>query len=185
MAENNVGNSFLRSVCAGRLSCDHPLCNDGRSSYSAPLIFSHRGALGKPYTDSPIVTQWTLRELARHGVNAADLDLFWTRDGTLFVGHAMAVQAHLLMESVFDVSAGVLERRAPGILRGARLLQLLTRGGLNLTVALDLKGESRPEYARMLTHLCTQIRANYLESRVWLWVASAPIASVCQARHEG
>eukprot|EP00966_Prymnesium_polylepis_P247402 5720691-Prymnesium_polylepis.1 len=60
----------------------------------AVTVFSHRGALGLP-SDSPIVSEHSLRAVAASRVPAADLDLFWTQDHTIFVGHPVAMQAHL------------------------------------------------------------------------------------------
>uniref|UniRef100_A0A7S0JAN7 GP-PDE domain-containing protein n=1 Tax=Calcidiscus leptoporus TaxID=127549 RepID=A0A7S0JAN7_9EUKA len=172
-----AGGTFHSTLCAAPSTyapraCIHPQDCGG----ATPLvIFSHRGALGLP-SDSPVVTERSLIALAHSGVPAADLDLFWTRDRTLFVGHPVAMAAHLSVADVFALSTDELELRSPGVLRGSRLLELAA-GGLNLTVALDVKGQERPGYGRQLERLSRQIRSHQLESTVWMWVWSARVAS--------
>jgi glycerophosphoryl diester phosphodiesterase len=128
------------------------------------------------------VTRESLLALARSGVPAADLDLFWTNDGTVFVGHPLALQAHLGVRSVFDLSAESLEQHAPGIMRCDRMLQLADTGSLNITIALDLKRDGEADHRARLEALARQVRAHRLEQSVLLWVSSAAEAAELQEK---
>ena len=73
-------------------------------------VFSHRGAAG-PAEPNVIVTAQSVQSLVERGVRAFDMDLFFTTDGSLLVGHPVAMGSMLQLkndQTVFDMSEAEL-----------------------------------------------------------------------------
>ena len=119
-------------------------------------VYSHRalGGPSSPGVPDAVVSEKTIRVLHRAGIRSFDLDLFWSEDGHLFVGHPVALRQvwrHQLNESrswkhsksVFSLSAEEVRRaaRSEAILEVPRLLEIARE--LRLSLALDLKGAAR------------------------------------------
>ena len=114
-------------------------------------VYSHRalGGPSSPGVPDAVVSEKTIRVLHRAGIRSFDLDLFWSEDGHLFVGHPVALRQvwrHQLNESrswkhsksVFSLSADEVRRaaRSEAILEVPRLLEIARE--LRLSLALDL-----------------------------------------------
>lgn len=142
-------------------------------------IFSHRGR-GLPsgsWTRPYYLSERNLVELARQGIRHFDLDLFWTSEGTMWVGHPDELSHYFARQekkmtlagrSVFELGSKEVLTHALDLLSLERLLELATEHRLRL--ALELKGRSQPFYALKLDLLCEQIRRRVLQRQVCLWV---------------
>ena len=153
-----------------------------RTTFDTPpcmTIFSHRGRIevhGKPHL---LLSERHLLSAYERGVRAFDVDLIWTSDGHLFVGHPSDVLSLRRLRhqpkvaSAFEWSTSELEAAAsPPPLRVTRLLELASTFGDNLTLALDLKGGDRAGFRDALNWLHKEVIRRRLQSSVWLWVAS-------------
>ena len=168
---------------------------------SCVTVYSHHGLTEPPH---PLITsEWSVLKAMREGVRAFDVDLFWTADGVVHVGHPVALRDGVLGgEAPWDVTSSALLTRclrsphAPAAsaleaaqtalhcqqLRAVRFLEIAQAHARNLTIALDLKGNDRPDYRAKLVWLHGEICRRRLQRTVWLWVESAGSARVLRER---
>jgi hypothetical protein len=145
----------------------------------AMKIFSHCGRSGLE-NETALVSEASVRRLHARGIAAFDMDIFWTTDNELFVGHPTALR-HLYARDVFELSSAAVRNLSSGrMLTATRLLELAGSLHPRLHIALDLKGDARPGYLRHLAHLHSQVRARGLSQHVWLWANKA--SSVARVR---
>jgi hypothetical protein len=113
-------------------------------------VFSHRGRGVAP--KKRLGSEAMLLAGIEGGVRAFDLDLTFTSDGTILVGHPSDVNE---MDR-FHVT---------------ELLDVASRMGENLTLALDLKGVERGAgFIDALSWLHAEVVRRRLQRSVWLWV---------------
>ena len=161
-------------------------------------VYSHRalGGPSSPGVPDAVVSEKTIRVLHRAGIRSFDLDLFWSEDGHLFVGHPVALRQvwrHQLNESrswkhsksVFSLSADEVRRaaRSEAILEVPRLLEIARE--LRLSLALDLKGAARNRFSAHLRWLADEVIRRELERSVVIWVPSVTFAKQLQRAPNG
>ena len=130
-------------------------------------VFSHRGRSSG--IDGELFGQRQLTDMIAAGVHGFDLDLFFSVDGAIFIGHPSEIHACAIdgrvearrsvvgetcpsVGSVFTMrGAAVRNSSAPPMEIGA-LLRASSRAR-NVTLVLDLKGMHHPGYHRALTAL--------------------------------
>eukprot|EP00629_Pelagomonadales_sp_RCC1024_P003596 CAMPEP_0119266162 /NCGR_PEP_ID=MMETSP1329-20130426/4747_1 /TAXON_ID=114041 /ORGANISM="Genus nov. species nov., Strain RCC1024" /LENGTH=262 /DNA_ID=CAMNT_0007266029 /DNA_START=220 /DNA_END=1005 /DNA_ORIENTATION=+ len=135
---------------------------------AATRVFSHCGAgLG---IDSPVVTEGRVEYLYSKGIAEFDMDLFWSTDGTMYVGHPR------LLKEEFGVDPFELDdkRVRAGALTVERLLDMAADDLPDLVLALDLKGSGvYPAYNAYLSRLRDMVEQRRLQHRAWIWVDDA------------
>ena len=135
-------------------------------------VFSHRGNIGDPQLDAPpfFLRKNPFAAGRSHDIHAYDLDLSFTADLKIVVGHPDDVQKALGV-SVWQSNLAQLAAQKPRrhLLDLDRLLDLAVVDA-NITLALDLKGSTSANYASMLTKVANGVRLRALETRVWLWI---------------
>lgn len=133
-----------------------------------PLVFSHRGLVGDPTFDAKafFLRDDPIRDAQRHSIHAFDLDLTFTTNGSILVGHPEDVKQALGVD-IWAQTDKSLENRP--LLWLDRLLDM-TSMDENVTLALDLKGSDREPYPKMLAKLAKAVRVRALQRRVWLWI---------------
>lgn len=112
----------------------------------------------------------SLLDAHRRGVRAFDLDLIFSSDDILYVGHPDDFRANGI-ENPFEKTSAQVDSSPNAALRVSRLLEIATALGANLTLALDLKGGGRAGYGRALGWLHSEVLRLQLERSVWLWVS--------------
>ncbi len=139
---------------------------------SCTTVFSHRGRGAR--NKGSLLSEGSLLLGVQRGVRAYDLDLVFTSDGSIFVAHPSEVR-----QSSADASAkpGVGRKKDAfdlgSAMRVTTLLEVASRMGDNLTLALDLKGAERGAgFVSALEWLHAEVVRRRLQRSVWLWVAA-------------
>lgn len=134
----------------------------------AMTVFSHCAASGAA-NETGVVTEARVLALVARGIASFDMDLFWSTDGVLYVGHPRLLGKTLGGVDVF----GLASRDVPAAtLTVARLLELAASAD-DFRLALDLKGGHLADYASHLERLRGAVVARGLQRRVWLWAESS------------
>ena len=157
-----LGHALIFAAMVGAMCCQTAvLCRASALHHDADLrreavwsgcttVFSHRGRGVPPNTW--LGSEAMLLAGIEGGVRAFDFDLTFTSDGTILVGHPSEIKK--------------IDR-----FHATALLDVASRMGENLTLALDLKGVERGAgFVDALTWLHAEVVRRRLQRSVWLWV---------------
>ena len=138
---------------------------------SALQFVAHRGQT-HPHQSSKVLTTEDLRNLVRRKVFAADLDIFFSSEDTLWVGHPKELQALWSTPDVFLADDEDIRRWSRGYLMTLPKL-LSTSVELNLTLFLELKGLNMPQYTKQFSKLMQMVAYHSMQAKVIMWVPSS------------